>query len=502
MAWETVIGLEIHAQLLADSKIFSPASAAYGGAPNSQVREVDLGLPGALPVLNRQAVECAIRFGLAVGATVNRRCEFARKNYFYPDLPKGYQISQFEYPIVSGGSVRIDGAGGATNIGITRAHLEEDAGKLTHDLYAAASAVDLNRAGAPLLEIVSEPDLRDIGDAAVYAAEVRQLARWLEICDGNMQDGSFRIDANISVRRAGAALGTRCEIKNLNSFRFLEQALRYERERQIEVIESGGAVAQETRLFDTARGVTRSMRGKEDAHDYRYFPDPDLPPLVVGDDWVAAARAAMPELPRAARARLMAAYGLSDYDAGLLTAERDWLVYFESVVAALGDGGDGGDDSSQRQVAGGDDSGTSPAAAGGKLTANWLLGDFSALLNEHKVAVADSPISALQFAGLVAAIAGGVISGKIGKVVLAEMWASGDGAEAIIARKGLRQISDVGELERVAREVVAAHPQQAADFRGGKDKLLGFFVGQMMKATQGKSNPAQANELLRKILSE
>lgn len=484
MSWETVIGLEIHAQLTAHSKIFSPAAAAYCDSPNTQVREVDAGLPGALPTLNRAAVDCAIRLGLALSATVNKRSEFARKNYFYPDLPKGYQISQFEYPIVSGGELWIQSGGDERRIGITRAHLEEDAGKLNHDAHAVHSAVDLNRAGVALLEIVSEPDLRDIGDAVTYAADMRKLVKWLGICDGNMQEGAFRIDANISVRHPGEELGTRCEIKNLNSFRFLEQALIYERERQIELIDSGGVVRQETRLFDSVRGETRAMRGKEDAHDYRYFPDPDLPPLEINDAWLIATRAAMPELPRARRARLMAEYSLSAYDADVLLADKDFSDYYEAALAAA------------TTAASGDKADAKTA----KLFANWLCGDFSALLNEHKRTAVDCPIRPADFAGLLQCLQDGDVSGKIGKEVLEKMWASGNNAATIIERDGLRQITDSAALEKTGAEIVAAHPQQAEQYRGGKDRLLGFFVGQLMKETKGRANPAQANALMKRLL--
>lgn len=491
MNWELVIGLEIHVQLLTHTKIFSPAPTAYGQPPNSQVQAVDLGLPGALPVLNRGAVECAIRLGLAIDATVNQRSEFARKNYFYPDLPKGYQISQFEFPVVSDGHIMIrdddgnDGDEEDIRIGITRAHLEEDAGKLIHDLHPQHSAVDLNRAGVPLLEIVSEPDLRSILQAVRYATQMHQLVQWVGICDGNMQEGSFRMDANISVRRSGEPFGTRCEIKNLNSFRFLEQALKYEQTRQIELVESGGEVVQETRLFDTAKGETRSMRSKEDAHDYRYFPDPDLPPLLISDEWIAAVRATLPELPQARRARFCADYQLSDYDAAQLTSDKAFADYYEQVLGA---------------VASKDDVAAIKAAA--KLVANWMSGDLSALLNEHKRAIDDCPISHANFAGLIKALQDNTISGKIAKAVIVDMWESGASADEIIERKGLKQISDSGALEKIAQEVVAAHPQQAEQYRQGKDKLLGFFVGQMMKATQGRSNPEQANQLLRRLLDE
>ena len=483
MSWETIIGLEIHAQLTTHSKIFSPASAIYCQSANTQVREVDAGLPGALPVLNRVAVECAIRLGLALSATINKYSEFARKNYFYPDLPKGYQISQYEHPIVSGGELYISSGGEEKRIGITRAHLEEDAGKLVHDVHTDYSGVDLNRAGVALLEIVSEPDLRDIADAITYASDMHKLVRWLGICDGNMQEGSFRIDANISVRRPNEPFGTRCEIKNLNSFRFLEQALIYERQRQIDVLEDGGTIIQETRLFDTVSGTTRAMRGKEDAHDYRYFPDPDLPPLQISDDWLASVRETMPELPSARRARLMNDYGLSDYDAGVITGDKHFSDYYDAVLAALA-----GDSTADAKTA--------------KLCANWLCGDFAALLNEHKKAAANSPVSAVQFAGLLHCVQSGEVSGKIAKEVLAKMWRCGDDAKTIITREGLQQISDDSALEKIAADIITAHPQQAEQYRAGKDKLIGFFVGQMMKQTKGQANPEQANAVMKRLLAE
>ena len=483
--WQTVIGLEIHAQLATESKIFSPAPIALCDSPNTQAREVDSGMPGALPTLNRAAVSCAIRLGLAVGAQINRRSEFARKNYFYPDLPKGYQISQYEYPVVSGGEMLISAGegGGQKRVGITRAHLEEDAGKLVHDAIAGASAVDLNRAGVALLEIVSEPDMTSPQEAVLYAVAMHKLARWLGVCDGNMQEGNFRIDANISVNLPGEAMGTRCEIKNLNSFRFLEMALQYERERQIEVLEAGGKIEQETRLFDTASGKTRAMRGKEDAHDYRYFPDPDLPPLIVSEEWIEQERAALPELPQARKRRLVEGYALSDYDAEVIVSDREFSDYYDAALAALA--GDG-----------------KPNAQTAKLCANWLCGDFSALLNESKATAAAAPVTAKSFAALLAAVQSGDISGKTGKEVLAKMWQSGESAEEIISRDGLRQISDDKALEETARAIVAAHPQQAAEYRAGKERLLGFFVGQMMKQTQGRANPEQANAAIKRLLAQ
>ena len=479
MKWETVIGLEVHAQLLTESKIFSDASARYCDSPNLQACEIDLGLPGVLPTLNRDAVAKAILFGIAVGATVNRFSEFARKNYFYPDLPKGYQISQYEYPILTGGLVTIDLAGGEKTVRLIRAHLEEDAGKLIHDNWGNWSGVDLNRAGTPLLEIVSEPDLRTAAEAAAYARALHSLARYLNICDGNMQEGSFRIDANISVRRreggGDAPFGTRCEIKNLNSFRFLEQAIEFESRRQIAVIEGGGKVAQETRLFDSQRGETRPMRSKEEAHDYRYFPDPDLPPLVVADSWIEEIRRTMPELPDDKRRRFAEEFGLSSYDAATLTAERDLAEYFEAVARQLGDNH--------------------------KLCANWVLGEFSAHLNKNAASVADAPPPP-RLAELLARIIDNTISGKIAKAVFEEMWESGESADSIIEKKGLRQITDDSALEKTVNDIIAAHPNQVAQYRAGKEKLLGFFVGQVMKATQGKANPNSVNQTIRSKLAK
>lgn len=479
MKWETVVGLEIHAQLSCASKIFSPAAAAYCDSPNRQVREVDCGMPGALPVLNRAAVSLAIRLGLALESEVCRVSEFARKHYFYPDLPKGYQISQFEYPLLRGGHLAIPYADGEKNIGITRAHLEEDAGKLLHDAEGGSGA-DLNRAGAPLLEIVSEPELTGAADAVNYAKTMHQLVRWLEVCDGNMQEGSFRMDANISVRLAGAPLGVRCEIKNLNSFRFLEQALEYERARQIEVLESGGEVAQETRLFDSARGRTRAMRDKEDAHDYRYFPDPDLPPLSVSEEWIAAIRGEMPELPRARRARFARDFSLSGYVCGVLTSSRELADYFEQTAAAFADGGE----------------------TNAKLCANWICGEVSALLNKNDIGAAESRITPQHLAGLLRRLSDDDISAPTAKTVLEKMWDGGESADAIIKREGLQQIGGDDELQTLAAEVVSAHPAQVRQFREGKEKLFGFFVGQVMKASGGRANPAKAGEVLRRLLSE
>jgi aspartyl-tRNA(Asn)/glutamyl-tRNA(Gln) amidotransferase subunit B len=477
--WEVVIGLEIHAQLATRSKIFSGSATAYGAEPNSQANLVDLGYPGVLPVLNREAVRMAVKFGLATGSTVAPRSVFARKNYFYPDLPKGYQISQYELPIVARGQLDIlleDGT--VKTIGITRAHLEEDAGKSTHEGLGAASGIDLNRAGTPLLEIVSEPDLRSAREAVAYLKKVHTLVRYLEICDGNMQEGSFRCDANVSVRRVGTEkFGTRCEIKNVNSFRYVEKAINYEVARQIDVIEGGGTIVQETRLYDAVKDETRSMRSKEEANDYRYFPDPDLLPVELDAQFIEAVRGTLPELPDEKAARFMSAYGLSAYDAGVLTAGRDIADYFEAVVGALGGG------------------------AAAKLAANWVMGDFSGALNRDGLEVAAARVSSAALAGLLARIQDETISGKIAKEVFEIMWAEGREADAVIEAKGLKQITDTGAIEAAIDAVMAANPGQLAEYRAGKDRLFGFFVGQTMKATQGKANPAQLNDLLKRKLA-
>ncbi|TAK52070.1 MAG: Asp-tRNA(Asn)/Glu-tRNA(Gln) amidotransferase subunit GatB [Gammaproteobacteria bacterium] len=475
--WETVIGLEIHAQLATRSKIFSGAATAFGAPPNAQACLVDLGYPGVLPVLNREAVRMAVRFGLAIGATVAPRSVFARKNYFYPDLPKGYQISQYELPIVSGGAVGIVLEDGThKRIGVTRAHLEEDAGKSLHEGLGELTGIDLNRAGTPLLEIVSEPELRSARDAVAYMKKIHTLVRYLGICDGNMQEGSFRCDANVSVRRAGAQqLGTRCEIKNLNSFRFVEKAIHYEVGRQVELIEGGGKVVQETRLYDSDRGVTRSMRSKEEANDYRYFPDPDLLPLVLEPAFVEEVRATLPELPDQKAARFVRDHGLSDYDAGVLTASRELADYYEGVLGVLG--------------------------GEPKLVANWVMGELAGLLNRDGLEIGGSRVGAAGLAGLLKRISDGTISGKIAKEVLEAMWDEGQAADAIIEARGLRQITDTSALEETITQVMAANPGQLGDYRAGKDKLFGFFVGQVMKATAGKANPAQVNELLRRMLA-
>jgi len=477
MEWETVIGLEIHAQLATRSKIFSGSATAYGAAPNAQANLVDLGYPGVLPVLNGAAVRMAVKFGLAINGEVAPRSVFARKNYFYPDLPKGYQISQYELPVVGKGWLDIALEDGTVKrIGITRAHLEEDAGKSLHEGVAGATAIDLNRAGTPLVEIVSEPDMRSAREAVAYMKKVHTLVRYLGICDGNMQEGSFRCDANVSVRRKGSEqFGTRAEIKNLNSFRFVEKAINYEVARQIDLLEGGGEVVQETRLYDPDKGETRSMRSKEEANDYRYFPDPDLLPLEIDAAFLESVRATLPELPDAKSARFSAQYGLSEYDASVLVASRELADYYEDLVARLG--------------------------GEAKLAANWVNGDLAAFLNRDNLEIGDSRVSSVQLAGLVARIADNTISGKIAKDVFESMWTSGRDADAIIEEQGLRQITDTGAIERAIDAVMAANPGQLADYRGGKDKLFGFFVGQVMKATQGKANPAQLNELLKKKLA-
>ena len=479
MKWEVVIGLETHAQLSTASKIFSGASTAFGAAPNTQASAVDIALPGVLPVANRGAVERAIRFGLAVGATINRRSVFARKNYFYPDLPKGYQISQYEIPVVAGGHVAIvSPTRGDIQVRLTRAHLEEDAGKSLHEDFHGMTGIDLNRAGTPLLEIVTEPDLASSDEAVAYAKALHALVRWIGICDGNMQEGSFRCDANVSVRRPGAPLGTRCEIKNLNSFRFMQDAIDFEVRRQIALIEDGGTVVQETRLYDPDRRETRSMRSKEDAQDYRYFPDPDLPPLVVGEDWIARVRAEMPELPEAMQQRFVRDYALPAADAAALTGSRESAAYFEAAAKAAG--------------------------GEAKVVANWMLGELAAALNRAELDIARSPVSAAQLAGLLKRIADGTISGKIAKDVFDAMWAGeaqgDDAADAIIAQKGLRQISDAGAIEKIVADAIAANPAIVAEYKAGKEKAFNSLVGKVMAASKGKANPAQVNAILKQKL--
>ena len=475
--WETVIGLEIHAQLATRSKIFSSSSTAYGAQPNSQANLVDLGYPGVLPVLNGEAVKMAVKFGLAVNCEIARRSVFARKNYFYPDLPKGYQISQFELPVVGRGEIHITlDDGSRKRVGITRAHLEEDAGKSLHEDFEGMSGIDLNRAVTPLLEIVSEPDMRSAAEAVAYMKGMHTLVRYLEICDGNMQEGSFRCDANVSVRPKGQQeLGTRTEIKNLNSFRYVEKAINIEVERQIDVLESGGKVVQETRLYDSAKNETRTMRLKEEANDYRYFPDPDLLPLVISEEEIEAVRGTLPELPDQKRERFCSEYKLSDYDARVLTTSREMAAYFEAVVEA---------------------SGGEP-----KVAANWVAGELSAALNQSGRDIGESKVSAAALAGLLKRIADHTISGKIAKEVFAAMWDGEGDADDIVEQRGLRQITDSAAIEKIIDEVIAANPGQLEQFRGGKDKLFGFFVGQVMKATQGKANPGQVNQLLKKKLA-
>jgi aspartyl-tRNA(Asn)/glutamyl-tRNA(Gln) amidotransferase subunit B len=475
--WEVVIGLEIHTQLATKSKIFSGASTAYGAEPNTQACLVSLGYPGVLPVLNKDVVRMATLFGLAVNATVAPRSVFARKNYFYPDLPKGYQISQFELPIVEHGEMYItDADGNEKRIGITRAHLEEDAGKSIHEGLDASSGIDLNRAGTPLLEIVSEPDLRSAKEAITYLKKIHTIVRYLGISDGNMQEGSFRCDANVSVRPMGQEkLGTRAELKNLNSFRFIEKAINFEVERQIELIEDGGEVKQETRLYDSDKDETRSMRSKEEANDYRYFPDPDLLPVEISEEYIEAARATMPELPVAKQSRFVDEYGLKGGDAEILTASRALADYFEAVVAAT------------------------DAAA--QIAANWVIGELAGALNRDAKDIGESNISAVDLAGLVSRIHDNTISGKIAKQVFEAMWDGGGSADEIIAAQGLKQITDSSAIEAVVDKVIADNPGQVSEYRAGKDKLIGFFVGKVMQETKGQANPGQVNQILKDKLS-
>ena len=495
--WEVVIGLEIHAQLATRTKIFSGSATAYGAPPNTQAGLVDLAYPGVLPVLNAEAVRMAVKFGLAIGATVASRSIFARKNYFYPDLPKGYQISQYEHPIVSRGTLTVTLDDGVTKtIGVTRAHLEEDAGKSLHEGLAHASGIDLNRAGTPLLEIVSEPDMRSAKEAVAYMKKIHTLVRYLEICDGNMQEGSFRCDANVSVRPRGQEkFGTRAEIKNLNSFRFVEKAIHFEVARQVELIESGGKVVQETRLYDSDKDETRAMRSKEEANDYRYFPDPDLLPVELDAAFIDTVRATLPELPDEKAARFVADLGLSSYDAGVLSASRELGAYFEAVLAAL--------QAAHAAPSAPAAHAASPAASmHAKLAANWVMGDLSSALNRDNLEIGASRVTPTQLAGLLVRIVDATISGKIAKDVFEAMWASHTGAggrtaDELIESQGLKQITDSGAIDSVIDAVIAANPKQLADYRAGKDKLFGFFVGQAMKATGGKANPAQLNDLLK-----
>jgi aspartyl-tRNA(Asn)/glutamyl-tRNA(Gln) amidotransferase subunit B len=475
MEWETVIGLEIHTQLKTKSKIFSGAATAYGAEPNTQACAVDIALPGVLPVMNKEAARMAVKFGLAIGAKINQTSIFDRKNYFYPDLPKGYQISQLELPIVGEGSITIDVDGKKKTIGITRAHLEEDAGKSLHEDFHGMTGIDLNRAGTPLIEIVSEPDMRSATEAVAYLKSIHSLVRYLDICDGNMQEGSFRCDANVSVRPKGQKeFGTRAELKNINSFRFVEKAINIEVERQIDILESGGRVIQETRLYDSDKNQTRSMRSKEEANDYRYFPDPDLPKMVLEDELIEAIRAELPELPGARCERFINEYGLSDYDAETLTSSRELADYYEAAVAVLP---------------------TQP-----KLIANWVNGELAAGLNRDNTSIVDSPVPAAHLGQLAARIDDNTISGKIAKEVFEAIWNGEGTADEIIEKRGLKQISDDSAIEPIIDEILANNPNQIEQYKGGNTKLLGFFVGQVMKATQGKANPKQVNELLRKKL--
>ncbi|STR45902.1 aspartyl/glutamyl-tRNA(Asn/Gln) amidotransferase subunit B [Iodobacter fluviatilis] len=475
MKWEVVIGLEVHTQLSTQSKIFSSASTAYGAEPNTQTAVVDVAMPGALPVMNRGAVERAIQLGLAIGGKINRKSIFARKNYFYPDLPKGYQISQFELPVVEGGTIEIQVGDVTKVINVTRAHLEEDAGKSVHEDFHGMTGIDLNRAGTPLLEIVSEPEMRSAAEAVAYAKALHSLVTWIGICDGNMQEGSFRCDVNVSVRPEGQKeFGTRREIKNLNSFKFMEQAIKFETQWQIEQIEDGHKIQQATILFDPDSGETRMMRSKEDAHDYRYFPDPDLPPLCISEDWIERVRSEMTELPQLMRQRFSAQYGLSSYDASTLTSSKDMAVYFEAMVAA---------------------------GADAKLAANWIMGDVSATLNREEKSIGDSPVSATALAGLVKRVMDNTINNKTAKDVLKKMWESGDAADAIIERDGLKQTTDTGAIEAIIDEVLAANPKAVEEYKSGKLAAINSLMGQCMKASKGKANPAMVTEILTKKLS-
>ncbi|NIR30710.1 MAG: Asp-tRNA(Asn)/Glu-tRNA(Gln) amidotransferase subunit GatB [Gammaproteobacteria bacterium] len=477
MSWEPVIGLELHAQLSTRSKIFSGASTAYGAEPNTQACAVDLALPGVLPVLNAEAARMAVMFGLAINADIARRSVFARKNYFYPDLPKGYQISQYELPIVFDGHVEIDLEDGRSKrVGIIRAHLEEDAGKSLHDVFQGMSGIDLNRAGTPLLEIVSQPDLRSAREAVAYMRKIHSIVRYLGICDGNMEQGSFRCDANVSVRPAGReTYGTRTELKNLNSFRFVERAISYEIERQTEILESGGQVVQATRLYDPDANETRLMRTKEEAEDYRYFPDPDLLPLGLTDEYIEEVRSSLPELPDAKKHRFMQAYGLNAYDASVLTASRELGDYYEATVSA--------------------------AQGQAKMAANWVMGDLTGALNKAGLDIGESPVSPAMLGGLIRRIADETISGKIAKEVFDALWGGEGDADTVIEARGLRQVTDTREIERMVDDVLVRHPDQVAQYRAGKEKLLGFFVGQIMKASGGKANPQQVNAVLKEKLS-
>ena len=472
--WEVVIGLEVHAQVISKAKLFSGAATEFGAEPNTQVSTVDAAFPGMLPVLNRFCVEQAVKTGLGLDAQINLQSVFDRKNYFYPDLPAGYQISQFSRPIVGNGKIVLDMSDGtAREINITRLHLEQDAGKSLHDQHPSKTYVDLNRAGVALIEIVSEPDLRSAEEAGAYLRKLRAILRYLGTCDANMEEGNMRCDCNVSVRKPGGALGTRCEIKNVNSIRFVMQAIEYESRRQIGVIEDGGAIVQETRLFDSGKGVTRSMRSKEESHDYRYFPDPDLLPVTLDPAWLAKLKIALPELPDAKKARFMRDYKLSAYDAGLLVGERENADFFEAVAK-----------------------GRDP-----KLASNWVTVELFGALNKLSKAIAESPVSADALGALIDLIADGTLSGRLAKDVFAEMIASGKAARAIVSEKGLKQVTDTGAIKAAIDAVLAKESDKVADYRAGKEKLLAYFVGQVMKATQGKANPALVNELLKKKLT-
>jgi len=475
MQWEVVIGLEIHTQLMTNSKIFSGASIAYGAEPNTQACAVDLGLPGVLPVVNKEAIRMAAKFGLAIGANVSKHSVFARKNYFYPDLPKGYQISQMELPIVEEGKLEIELKDGTKKIiGVTRAHLEEDAGKSLHEDYHGMTGIDLNRAGTPLLEIVSEPDMRSPEEAVAYMKKIHSLVQYIGICDGNMAEGSFRCDANVSLRPKGQEeFGTRAELKNINSFKFVEKAINVEIERQMDILEDGGEIVQETRLYDADKNETRSMRSKEEANDYRYFPDPDLLPVVLDDAYLDAVKTTLPELPDVKRDRFIEQYELSSVDAGILTVSREMADYFEKVAEQSG---------------------------ASKTAANWMMGEVSKALNANEIEVQDSPVSADMLAGMIKRIEDKTISGKIAKEVFEAMWNGEGDADAVIDKKGLKQITDTGAIEALVDEVIANNPSQVEEFKAGKEQLMGFFVGQIMKASKGKANPGQVNQMLKEKL--
>ena len=475
--WEVIVGMEVHAQVASESKLFSGAPTAFGADPNTQVSLVDAAMPGMLPVLNEAAIRQAVRTGLGLNAQINLRSVFDRKNYFYPDLPQGYQISQFSDPIVGEGTVHVELEDGESfDVGIVRIHLEQDAGKSVHDRRPDATCIDLNRSGVALMEIVSKPDIRSATEAAAYLAKLRSILRYLGTCDGNMQEGSLRADVNVSVRRPGGELGTRCEIKNVNSIRFVRQAVDHEARRQIEILEDGGEIDQETRLFDPDRGETRSMRSKEEAHDYRYFPDPDLLPVELEQAFVDEIAESLPELPDKKAARFAEEFGLSDYDAGLLVADRETADFYEAVVDADG------------------------AKRDPKIAANWMTGDFFRRLNADDLEIADSPVSAGRLGGMLDLIADGTISGKIAKDVFDDMWESGKDAAAIVEEKGLKQISDSGEISAIVDQIIADNPEQADQYRSGNTKVAGWFTGQVMKATQGKANPQMVNELLQEKL--